>query len=135
MPYINFYHDYFAQGSPAYVKIDYISYSEAIDLIKSQDGIPIIAHPGVNLRNREALINELLDNGALGLEAFNNYHDFNQINYFAGIADRRHLLLTCGSDFHGKNKPLIKPGLFKQVDRFEHSVDKSIRVILKHENC
>ena len=135
MPYINFYHDYFAQGRTAYVKIDYMSYSEAIDLIKSQDGIPVVAHPGVNLRNQEAVINELLDQGALGLEAFNNYHDYDQINYFAGIADLRHLLLTCGSDFHGKNKPLIQPGLFKQVDRFEDKVEKSIRVILKHENC
>ena len=135
MPYINFYHDYFAQGRPAYVKIDYMPYSEAIDLIKSQAGIPIVAHPGVNLRNQEAVINELLDKGALGLEAFNNYHDYDQINYFAGIADHRHLLLTCGSDFHGKNKPLIQPGLFKQVNRFEDKVDKSIRVILKHENC
>ena len=135
MPYINFYHDYFAQGRNAYVKIDYMSYGEAIDLIKNQDGIPIVAHPGVNLRNQEAVINELLDHGALGLEAFNNYHDFDQISYFAGIADRRHLLMTCGSDFHGKNKPLIQPGLFKQVNRFEDKVDKSIRIILKHENC
>lgn len=135
MPYINFYHDYFAQGRTAYVKIDYMSYREAIDLIKSQDGIPVVAHPGVNLRNQEAVINELLDQGAQGLEAFNNYHDYDQIEYFAGIADRRHLLLTCGSDFHGKNKPLIVPGLFKQIPRFEEKVDKSIRVILKHVNC
>ena len=135
MPYINFYHDYFAQGRPAYVKIEYMPYSDAIDLIKSQDGIPIVAHPGVNLRNHEAVINELLDQGALGLEAFNNYHDYDQIDYFAGIAVRRNLLLTCGSDFHGKNKPLIKPGLFKQVGRFEEKVDKSIRVLLKYESC
>jgi 3',5'-nucleoside bisphosphate phosphatase len=135
MPYINFYHDYFSQGSTAYVKIDYMSYNEAIDLIISQGGIPIVAHPGVNLRNREDMINELLDHGAQGLEAFNNYHNYDQISYFAGIADHRHLLMTCGSDFHGKNKPLIQPGLFKQVNRFEDQVDKSIRVILKHESC
>jgi 3',5'-nucleoside bisphosphate phosphatase len=135
MPYINFYHDYFSQGRPAYVKIDYMSYGEAIDLIRSHDGIPIVAHPGVNLLNHEAVINDLLDLGALGLEAFNNYHDYDQIGYFGGIADKRHLLLTCGSDFHGKNKPLIKPGLFKQISRFEDKVDKSIRVILKHETC
>jgi predicted metal-dependent phosphoesterase TrpH len=135
MPYINFYHDYFAQGRPAYVRIDYMSYNEAIDLIRDHDGIPIVAHPGVNLRKQEAVINELLDHGALGLEAFNNYHDFDQIDYFAGIAVQRNLLLTCGSDFHGKNKPLIKPGAFKEVSRFEEAVDKSIRVLLKHENC
>ncbi len=73
--------------------------------------------------------------GALGLEAFNNYHDYDQIMYFAGIAEKRQMLLTCGSDFHGKNKPLIKPGLFKQISRYQERVDKSIRVILKQENC
>jgi 3',5'-nucleoside bisphosphate phosphatase len=135
MPYINFYHDYFAQGRPAYVKIDYMAYGEAIDLIKSHDGIPIVAHPGVNLRNHEDVINELIDGGALGLEAFNNYHDYDQIGFFAGIADQRNLLMTCGSDFHGKTKPLINPGLFKQVSRFEDKVDKSIRVLLKHVTC
>lgn len=135
MPYINFYHDFFAQGRPAYVKIEYMAYSEAIELIRNHDGIPIVAHPGVNLRNQEEVINELLDGGALGVEVFNNYHDFDQIGYFAGIAEQRQLLLTCGSDFHGKNKPLISPGLFKQVSRYEEKVDKSIRVLLKHENC
>jgi predicted metal-dependent phosphoesterase TrpH len=135
MPYINFYHDYFAQGKEAYVKIDFMTYKEAIDLIRSQEGIPVVAHPGVNLRHKEAMINDLLDNGALGLEAFNNYHDEDQISYFAGIAEKRDLLMTCGSDFHGKNKPLIKPGVFKQVSRFEDMVNKSIRVLLKQVNC
>ncbi len=70
MPYINFYHDYFSQGSPAYVKIDYMSYIEAIELIRSHDGIPIVAHPGVNLRNHEAVINDLLDYGCSGPGGF-----------------------------------------------------------------
>jgi 3',5'-nucleoside bisphosphate phosphatase len=135
MPYINFYHDYFAQGRPAYVKINYMPYNEAIEMIKDQDGIPIVAHPGVNLRNQEDVITELLDQGALGLEAFNNYHDYDQINFFAGIAAKRKLLITCGSDFHGKNKPLIKPGLFKEVSHFKDQVARSIRVISKLENC
>ncbi len=135
MPYINFYHDYFAQGRPAYVKTEYMSFDETIALIRDNDGIPIVAHPGVNLRNREEVINELFDKGALGLEAFNNYHQFDQIHYFAGIAIQRNLLLTCGSDFHGKNKPLIKPGVFKEVQLFDEKVDRSIRVLLKHENC
>jgi len=135
MPYINFYHDYFAQGRPAYVKIDYMPYKEAIELIKSHDGMPVVAHPGVNLHNKEAVIHELFDQGAIGVEAFNNYHNYDQIDYFASAAIQRKLLLTCGSDFHGKNKPLIKPGLFKQVSRFEDQVDKSVRVISKHENC
>jgi 3',5'-nucleoside bisphosphate phosphatase len=135
MPYINFYLDYFAQGRPAYVKINYMSFHEAISLIRDSHGIPVVAHPGVNLRNREAVILELLDQGAGGLEAFNNYHDPDQICYFAGIAMERKVLLTCGSDFHGKNKPLIMPGSFKRVDRYADAVENSVRVLLKHINC
>jgi len=36
MPYINFYLDFFAQGKPAYVKIQHMNYSDAIELVKSQ---------------------------------------------------------------------------------------------------
>ena len=74
MPYINFYHDFFAQGKPAYVKIDYMDFHDAINLVRSNGGIPIIAHPGMNLKGKEELVVELLDNGAEGLEVFNNYH-------------------------------------------------------------
>jgi 3',5'-nucleoside bisphosphate phosphatase len=45
MPYLNFYHDFFAQGKPTYVNIDYIDFHEAIDLVRNNGGIPIIAHP------------------------------------------------------------------------------------------
>jgi predicted metal-dependent phosphoesterase TrpH len=130
MPYINFYLDYFAQGKPAYVKIDYMSYHEAIALIKRNNGVPVVAHPGLNLRGREETILELLDNGAEGLEAFNNYHDYEQITYFAGITQRRSVLMTCGSDFHGKNKPLIRPGAYRTVNQFEDYATASVGKLL-----
>lgn len=129
MPYINFYLDYFAQGKAAYVKIDFMPYEKTISLIRNHKGIPIIAHPGANLRKREEVIHKLIRGGALGLEAFNNYHDFDQIEYFAGVAVQQGLLLTCGSDFHGKNKPLIKPGGYKRLGHFEENVEKSIRIL------
>ena len=126
MPYINFYLDFFAQGKPAYVKIDYMDYREAIALIKKNNGVPVVAHPGQNLRGREALVEDLLDHGAEGLETFNNYHDNDQIAYFAHVAMKRKVLMTCGSDFHGKTKPLIKPGIFRTIKEFERYVAESI---------
>jgi predicted metal-dependent phosphoesterase TrpH len=131
MPYINFYLDFFAQGKPAYVKIEFMEYLEAIALIKANHGIPVVAHPGLNLKGNEKLVEELLDNGAEGVEVFNNYHDYDQIDYFARAALRRNVLMTCGSDFHGKTKPLIKPGMYRTIKEYEGNVAESIRKILK----
>ena len=130
MPYINFYHDFFAQGKPAYVPINYMDFQEAIVLVKSNGGIPIIAHPGMNLRGKEEIVYDLLDNGAEGLEVFNNYHETSQIQFFADIAIRKDILMTGGSDFHGKNKPLIEIGKFRRIDNYEGYFLKSIDQII-----
>ena len=126
MPYINFYHDFFAQGKPAYVKINYMEFRDAIELVKNNAGTPIVAHPGMNLRGKEELIIELLDNGAKGLEVFNNYHDIKQTKYFADLALKGTYIMTCGSDFHGKNKPLIEIGKFAFLAEYQDYLKKSI---------
>ena len=118
MPYINFYHDFFAQGKPAYVKIDYMNYKNVIELITDNGGIPIIAHPGLNLKGKEELVEKLLDGGAQGMEVFNNYHNKRQIEYFASILNQRGLLMTGGSDFHGKTKPFIRIGNYNAIERY-----------------
>jgi predicted metal-dependent phosphoesterase TrpH len=132
MPYINFYHDFFAQGKPAYVKIEYMEFREAIALLRRNGGVPVVAHPGLNLKGREEIAEELLDNGAEGLEVFNNYHDLDQIEYFVRTGLKRGVLMTCGSDFHGKTKPLIRPGTCRTISRYENDVFDSIDKLLSY---
>ena len=129
MPYINFYHDFFAQGKPAYVKIEYMDFQEAVDIVKGNGGIPIVAHPGLNLRGQEDMVTELIDKGAEGLEVFNNYHELNQIEYFADLVVKDQLLMTCGSDFHGKNKPLIEIGKYIYDNRYDDYLQNSVNQI------
>ncbi len=129
MPYINFYHDYFAQGKPAYVKINYMNYTEAIELVRNTGGIPVIAHPGVNFTGKEDVVQELLNSGALGIEVFNNYHKNKQVEYYAGLALQNKVLITCGSDFHGKNKPLIDIGQFRINTKYTDYLTESISQI------
>lgn len=129
MPYINFYHDFFAQGKPAYVKINYMDFDDAVDLVKSNGGIPIIAHPGMNLKGKEEMVTELLEHGAEGIEVFNNYHNGTQIEYFADFAIQKSIVMTCGSDFHGKNKPLIEIGKFKTNSKYDNYLQSSIKKI------
>ncbi len=130
MPLINFYLDYFAQGKPAYVKIDHLDFKDAIALVRSNGGIPIVAHPGLNLEGREELVNELMDHGAAGLEVFNNYHNNKQVSYFASETSKRAALMTCGSDFHGKNKALISLGQYNSLESYRDYLDRSVSSIL-----
>lgn len=136
MPYINFYHDFFAQGKPAYVRINYVDFIDAINLVKANGGIPIIAHPGMNLKGKEDLVIELIEKGAEGLEVFNNYHNSAQIEYFAELTMEKSILMTCGSDFHGKNKPLIDIGKFKSNNKYDDYLQRSIMKIKNaaHDN-
>ncbi|MCC8144850.1 MAG: PHP domain-containing protein, partial [Bacteroidales bacterium] len=120
MPYLNFYLDYFSQGKPAYVKIEYMNYQDAVALVRDTAGIPIVAHPGLNFKGKEELVGELLDEGACGLEVFNNYHNFEQIEYFANLVLQKDKLMTCGSDFHGKTKPVIEIGNYNFVDKYKN---------------
>lgn len=112
MAYLNFYWDFFAQGRAAHVSIQYMSLKDAINLIKKSGGIPVIAHPGMNLKGNMEMLKHIIKEGVEGIEVFNNYHTESEINYFYKKAKEHELLITCGSDFHGKNKPGIEIGMY-----------------------
>lgn len=115
MPFINFYLDFFAQGKPAYVKVQFMAFHEAVRIIREAGGITVIAHPGHNFRGKENKVLELIKSGAEGIEVFNNYHNRDQIDHFHEMALQNRMLITCGSDFHGKTKPLIEPGIYNII--------------------
>lgn len=110
MPYLNFYRDFFAQGKIAHVAMQYMPLEAAIELIKKSGGVPVIAHPGDNLKHSLELIDNIIAEGVMGIEVFSNYHSPEHVAYFLKKAEVHHALITCGSDFHGKNKPLIRIG-------------------------
>jgi predicted metal-dependent phosphoesterase TrpH len=97
--------------------------------VKGNGGIPIVAHPGLNLKGKEDLVTELIGKGAEGLEVFNNYHELNQIEYFADLVMKDKLLMTCGSDFHGKNKPLIEIGKYIYDNRYDDYLQNCVNQI------
>lgn len=83
----------------------------AIRAIKSSGGVAIWAHPlgGENEEHMdrdgfEARLDVLQAIGIEGLECFYSRYDDNEIKMLLEIAERRDLLVSGGSDFHGKNK-------------------------------
>lgn len=109
-PYVNFYWDYYAQGKACYAPMKYPGMKEIIDMIHSNGGFAVLAHPWVNLKENISLLDEILDLGLDGIEAFSSYHTKDQAEFLCIAAQRRHLITTCGSDYHGKTKPAISLG-------------------------
>ena len=109
-PYVNFYWDYYAQDKPCYVKIDFPELKEAISLIKENGGKAVLAHPGNNLRNRLEFFSDIVSTGIDGVEVFCSYHDKKTAQYLYEQALQHNLIITCGSDYHGKIKPSVKLG-------------------------
>ncbi len=111
-PYVNFYWDYCSQGKPCYAEIKFPDMKDIIDLIHANKGTAILAHPGMNLKGRYELLDELIPLGLDGLEASSSYHDAATTKYFYNKAAEKGISITRGSDFHGKNKPSIKLGQY-----------------------
>jgi hypothetical protein len=44
------------------------------------------------------------------MEVYSSYHSQEQVLFYKEFALKHNLLLTCGSDFHGKTKPSISIG-------------------------
>lgn len=109
-PYVNFYWDFYAQGKPCYVEIVFPTLEEAIALVEKHHGIPVLAHPGNNLKNDYSIFQKMVDKGVKGVEAFSNYHDEKARDYFYSEGTKNKILITCGSDYHGKTKPAISLG-------------------------
>lgn len=109
-PYVNFYWDYYSQGKPCYAKTDYPAMEEIIETIHRNHGAAVLAHPGVNLKGKEFLLEGMLRLGLDGIEAFSSYHSPEQAQAFYGAAREHNVFVTCGSDYHGKTKPSIALG-------------------------
>lgn len=95
---------YLMKGKPAYVKGDKLHYKETIEIINKAGGIAVLAHPGQIYRGMaiEQIIKELKYCGLRGIEVYHPSHTKDQIVNFYNLAIKHKLLITGGSDFHGK---------------------------------
>jgi predicted metal-dependent phosphoesterase TrpH len=105
---------YIAKGRPAYVEKEKIPCDQAIAIISRAGGVSVLAHPGLlrchNDSPFDRLFSCLCDMGLGGIEAYYTGHSESQTAMFEGFAKRKKLIVTGGSDFHGKIKPDIRIG-------------------------
>ncbi len=96
------------------VEKDNISAEEAIDLIRKNAGVPVLAHPGErtysiintkkgrSLNDAEKSLEELKTFGLLGMECVYPYHErAGTVKLFLDLAEKYGLIATGSRDFHG----------------------------------
>lgn len=112
---------YIGNGGRAYVGREKISPREAIEIIRKNGGIAVLAHPffvngGDSLDKKS--IELLAEDGLEGLEVFHSRHSQEVSGYYLKIAEELGLLVTGGSDFHGESSPDVKIGDVLLADEY-----------------
>jgi len=96
-------------GKPAYVDKYRLPFCQAIDVIHAAGGVAVLAHPGLLPIDdgflAEHRLAQLTTMGLDGIEVLYPEHSPEQIGYFQGLAARAGLVITGGTDFHGRVKP------------------------------
>lgn len=109
---VNFFWDRCQAGSPLYVHAGHPDLKECIRKVHEAGGLAIIAHPFRTFYQQDKVLEELIEAGLDGLEVYSNYHEPDQTAWYLDFARRHHLLISCGSDFHGEKKPNIQMGQY-----------------------
>ena len=91
---------YIKTGGPAYVPKVMMSPEEAIKLLHAAGGVTVLAHPFIDDMAKHVQV--LAEMGLDGIEVRHSAHTANDRNRLEKIADRHGLLMTGGSDFHGR---------------------------------
>ena len=91
---------YIGRNGPAYAERDRLSPKEAVELIISANGLPVIAHPG-SIKDLEQMIVDLKQSGLVGIEVYYDNYDQATIERLSKLAVKNELISTGGSDFHG----------------------------------
>jgi predicted metal-dependent phosphoesterase TrpH len=91
---------YIGTDGPAYIPKDNLSPEEAIKLIHKAGGLAFLAHPGIS--NIIRYLDELISYGLDGIEVYHPRHTPELTRQLRGLATEKSLLISGGSDFHGR---------------------------------
>jgi predicted metal-dependent phosphoesterase TrpH len=97
---------YLGQGKPAYVPRPRLEPEDAVRLIMSAGGAPVLAHP-FSTGDARAMASRLAPVGLAGLEVWYGEYLPEQREELRQLAEANGLIPTGGSDYHGPN---FKPG-------------------------
>ena len=104
---------YIGDHAPYFIPREKVTPIQGIELIRSADGIPVLAHPllyGLGKDRLDTLVSELKDAGLVALEALYCTYSEADERDMRTLANKYKLLVSGGSDFHGAAKPGLELG-------------------------
>jgi len=104
---------FLADGRAAYVPKARLSPTDVARLAVASGGVAVLAHPltlGLDPSALERLVGELAEAGLGGIEAVYGRYSTDQRRALRRMAQRRGLVATGGSDYHGTFKPDLEVG-------------------------
>jgi predicted metal-dependent phosphoesterase TrpH len=123
---------YIGKGGPGYVPRYKLTPVDAVRLIRSANGLPVMAHP-LTTPGLDALrvwLPELVTNGLVGLETYYGPYTEEEVVQLHNLAEEYHLIPTGGTDFHGPGiHPIPLGGRFvphEAVARLKAEAEKRV---------
>ena len=102
------------RGARAYVPRVLPTPGESIGVIHEAGGLAIWAHPVYRASGERAFVRKylkrLIGHGLDGIEAYFSLYSFAQHSMLLDASAEHHILISGGSDYHGKNQPSIRLG-------------------------
>lgn len=95
---------YIGYGKPAYVGRYPLTPTEALEIIQRAGGVSVLAHP--LYARADNMLPELVEHGLRGIEIYHSKHDASTTRHYKQLAQKYGLLITGGSDSHGREVPV-----------------------------
>ena len=105
---------YIGDGKPYHIPREKIEPHMAVKLVLEAGGIPVFAHPMLYPGSKskiDEIVGMLKEAGLCAIEGLYSTYTSSDENYVRELANKYHLLLSGGSDFHGTNKVGIDLGV------------------------
>lgn len=105
---------YLAKGAAAYMDRLRFGPEDSVAMIREAGGVAVLAHPKLvrfpEGETLEDLVKSLVDVGLGGIECHYSLHTPEETQQYLELAKKYNLVVTGGSDYHGRNKPTISMG-------------------------
>lgn len=104
---------YVGDNAPCFIPREKVTPCQAVRLISDAGGVAVLAHPilyHLSDQRLEKLVALLKDEGLTAIEAVYSTYNTSEERQIRNLAQKYDLLLSGGSDFHGKAKPGLELG-------------------------
>ncbi len=87
----------------SHAAVPFLPARDMIEEIHQAGGLAVLAHPGKTFPETKMsfYLQELLNWGIDGIEAYYPAHSYTMTNYYLNFAKEHNLIITCGCDCHG----------------------------------